>query len=641
MEALGDDLRLGQLSGCVHDDGLRDRRGRCVRGRDHLPPLRGELLLGGARGPGCAVAVQDGERDRPPVDLGAVLRRRPACSAGCRRRRSAVGCCVVVGVALVLLPPVPEITQNSAPSATTSPSTARIRAVGNPGRFGDDPLRLEAAGEPVVEALVAAGRIEATPAGASRPARGLQLAHGSAEPYTAHTIPPWRSRWWIRGWTPPASRRSRRRSSGPRASARRGPQARREPDSLFALASLTKPIVALAVLVAVEEGALDLDAPVGRHLAAYAAGPRAAVTPRHLLAHASGLPESGPAGVPALEVELARPPGDAPRLLQRGLRRAGRADRRGDRASRTPDYVRQAVFEPLGMDAFLGLPEHEDARALEVREPGMWRPGPPALQLASSGAGGRPPRAGRSRRPRRTRASSRCSCARGAPLHRARDLRRHGARAVPGPRRRDRVVPDRGTSPTGGSAATSATGRSRTGSRPPARRPPCRTSAPSGTLMWADPVARVGLVCLANRGTYSGWMMQPGGWPDLSDAVVARGGVRDWRVCPRCAAGLRLGPVQGEDADRLHCPACGLVLYENPAPTVSAIVERDGRVLLTRRGDRAAPRDVGHARRLHRGGRGAGRTRCGASSSRRPASRSRSATSSASTPTATATARRR
>ena len=25
MEALGDDLRLGQLSGCIHDDGLRDR----------------------------------------------------------------------------------------------------------------------------------------------------------------------------------------------------------------------------------------------------------------------------------------------------------------------------------------------------------------------------------------------------------------------------------------------------------------------------------------------------------------------------------------------------------------------------------------------------------------------------------------
>ena len=43
----------------------------------------------------------------------------------------------------------------------------------------------------------------------------------------------------------------------------------------------------------------------------------------------------------------------------------------------------------------------------------------------------------------------------------------------------------------------------------------------SGTLMWADPVAQVGLVCLANRGTYSGWMMRPGRWPDLSDRVLA------------------------------------------------------------------------------------------------------------------------
>ena len=38
--------------------------------------------------------------------------------------------------------------------------------------------------------------------------------------------------------------------------------------------------------------------------------------------------------------------------------------------------------------------------------------------------------------------------------------------------------------------------------------------------MWADPVARVGLVCLANRGTYSGWMMRPGRWADLSDPVL-------------------------------------------------------------------------------------------------------------------------
>jgi CubicO group peptidase (beta-lactamase class C family) len=47
----------------------------------------------------------------------------------------------------------------------------------------------------------------------------------------------------------------------------------------FALASVTKPLVARAVQVAVEEGAVDLDTP---------AGPPGA-TVRHLLAHASGL----------------------------------------------------------------------------------------------------------------------------------------------------------------------------------------------------------------------------------------------------------------------------------------------------------------------------------------------------------------
>ena len=60
--------------------------------------------------------------------------------------------------------------------------------------------------------------------------------------------------------------------------------------------------------------------------------------------------------------------------------------------------------------------------------------------------------------------------------------------------------------------------------------------------------------------------------------------MRDWRLCPRCGAELSTGVPPGDDRERLRCPACGLVLYDNPAPTVSAIVVRDGRVLLTRRG---------------------------------------------------------
>ena len=50
----------------------------------------------------------------------------------------------------------------------------------------------------------------------------------------------------------------------------------------------------------------------------------------------------------------------------------------------------------------------------------------------------------------------------------------------------------------------------------------------------------------------------------------------DWVHCPRCAAPL----VHGTE---LHCPACGLVIYDNPAPTASALVLRDGRLMLTRR----------------------------------------------------------
>jgi CubicO group peptidase (beta-lactamase class C family) len=54
-------------------------------------------------------------------------------------------------------------------------------------------------------------------------------------------------------------------------------------DRVFPWASVTKPVTALATLVAAEEGILDLDQP---------AGPPGS-TVRHLLAHASGLPFDG------------------------------------------------------------------------------------------------------------------------------------------------------------------------------------------------------------------------------------------------------------------------------------------------------------------------------------------------------------
>jgi CubicO group peptidase (beta-lactamase class C family) len=111
--------------------------------------------------------------------------------------------------------------------------------------------------------------------------------------------------------------------------AERGPR-----DRGLRWASVTKPAVALATLVAAEEGVVDLDEP---------AGPEGS-TVRHLLAHASGLPFHG-------TQTIARP----------GTRRiysntgfevlAAHVERAAQIAF--PEYLRQAVFEPLGMGAEL------------------------------------------------------------------------------------------------------------------------------------------------------------------------------------------------------------------------------------------------------------------------------------------------
>jgi CubicO group peptidase (beta-lactamase class C family) len=110
-------------------------------------------------------------------------------------------------------------------------------------------------------------------------------------------------------------------------------------DAVFWLASVTKPLVALSVLVAAEEGALGLDDP---------AGP-AGSTVRHLLAHASGI-------APDKDLAIARP----------GTRRiysnAG-FDVLGDHLAAVTgiscaDYLRQALCEPLDLGAteLAGLP---------------------------------------------------------------------------------------------------------------------------------------------------------------------------------------------------------------------------------------------------------------------------------------------
>lgn len=52
----------------------------------------------------------------------------------------------------------------------------------------------------------------------------------------------------------------------------------------------------------------------------------------------------------------------------------------------------------------------------------------------------------------------------------------------------------------------------------------------------------------------------------------------EWRFCPRCGAGIEV------DGRHAVCPACGFEEWANAAPAVEALVVRDGRVLLARRG---------------------------------------------------------
>jgi CubicO group peptidase (beta-lactamase class C family) len=109
-------------------------------------------------------------------------------------------------------------------------------------------------------------------------------------------------------------------------------------DREFRWASVTKPVTALAVLVAAEEGTIDLDEP---------AGPPGS-TVRHLLSHASGLPFEGRAPI--------SPPGRRRIYSNAGFELA--AELVEERAEMPfAEYLRGAVLEPLGMSAdLLGSP---------------------------------------------------------------------------------------------------------------------------------------------------------------------------------------------------------------------------------------------------------------------------------------------
>src|SRR5262245_36163485 len=103
-----------------------------------------------------------------------------------------------------------------------------------------------------------------------------------------------------------------------------------DPSRSVRLASVSKPVAALAALVAAEEGVLDLDEP---------AGPPGA-TVRHLLGHASGLPFEGPRPISE--------PGKRRIYSNSGFDQLG--DFLEEKAEMAfGEYLTAAVLEPLGL----------------------------------------------------------------------------------------------------------------------------------------------------------------------------------------------------------------------------------------------------------------------------------------------------
>ena len=82
----------------------------------------------------------------------------------------------------------------------------------------------------------------------------------------------------------------------------------------------------------------------------------------------------------------------------------------------------------------------------------------------------------------------------------------------------------------------------------------------------------------------------PRGPDGRSTDLPSGAGVPAWlaaslNYCTRCGGPLQLGPIPGEDRDRLACAVCGRVAYVNPRLVVTTLpITEDGDIVLIRRG---------------------------------------------------------
>ncbi|MEZ5356316.1 MAG: serine hydrolase domain-containing protein [Bryobacteraceae bacterium] len=140
--------------------------------------------------------------------------------------------------------------------------------------------------------------------------------------------------------------------------------ARMRKNSIFWIASMTKPITGTAILMLEEAGKLSVTDPVSKFIPAFAqlktpSGAPANLTLQHLMTHTSGLAEATPAEsaaahtladlIPAfLDKPMRFEPGAEWRYCQSGINTLGRIIEIASGQS-YPDFLAARIFRPLGM----------------------------------------------------------------------------------------------------------------------------------------------------------------------------------------------------------------------------------------------------------------------------------------------------
>lgn len=157
-----------------------------------------------------------------------------------------------------------------------------------------------------------------------------------------------------------------------------------EPETIFLVASVTKPVTATAAMLLVERGKLYLDETVSSLIPAFRGKGKEKILVRHLFTHTSGLPDQLAENhqlrtehAPLKEfikricnVELLFNPGANVSYQSCGLAMLAEIVERIEGIS-LPEFMRREIFKPLGMkDTSLGARKDKMERISQIKIPG-------------------------------------------------------------------------------------------------------------------------------------------------------------------------------------------------------------------------------------------------------------------------------